>query len=172
MTALFTKSLSINISRGQLGGAAAVPEGQGKSQFASRIDTLVSQAGEDYICCKTRTISRREQVKLLPQRLPLLSRGEKSHKEGQKESSTPTKKRGRGKRLKEPWIPHPMPTLLVRGTRKRNTIYALAKGKKESLPQIIRAFKKIQKQKWPQSHSAFTRDSTKGGMTEVSTHPR
>lgn len=41
------KSLSNNISRGQLGGVAAVLEGQGKSKFASRIDTLVSQAGED-----------------------------------------------------------------------------------------------------------------------------
>lgn len=35
------------ISRGQLGGVAAVPEGQGRSQSASRTDTLVSQAGED-----------------------------------------------------------------------------------------------------------------------------
>lgn len=41
------KSLSNNISRGQLGGVAAVLEGQGKSKFASRTDTLVSQAGED-----------------------------------------------------------------------------------------------------------------------------
>lgn len=53
--------------------------------------------------------SRKEHVKLLPQGLPLAHRGEKSHKEGQKESSTPAKKRGRGKRLKEPWIPHPTP---------------------------------------------------------------
>jgi len=41
------KSLSSNISRSQLGGVAAMPEGQGKSTFASRTDTLDSQAGED-----------------------------------------------------------------------------------------------------------------------------
>lgn len=42
-------------------------------------------------------ISKREQVKLLPQHLPLLARGEKSHKEGQKESSTPTKRGEEGR---------------------------------------------------------------------------
>jgi len=35
-----------------------------------------------------------------------------------------------------------MLTLLVREIRKRNTIYALARGKEESLPQITRALKK------------------------------
>lgn len=116
--------------------------------------------------------SRKEHVKLLPQRLPPARRGEKSHKEGQKESSTPAKKRGRGKRLKDPESltqPH------VTGEGDQEEKYNLGPGRREEgkLAPDEQGIKKHNKktQKWAQSHSAFTRDSTKGGMTQVSTHP-
>lgn len=59
----------------------------------------------------------------------MLARGEKSHKEGQKESSTPAKKRGRGKRLKEPW--NPSPKAHVSGEGDQEEKYNLCLGQRE-----------------------------------------
>lgn len=91
-----------------------------------------------------------------------------------KQKAAPPLKGGEEEEIKRTLNPSPKAHITGEGDQEEKYNLCLGQRKEGKLAPDYQGIKKkpIKTPKRPQSHSAFTRASTKGGMTEVSTHPQ
>jgi len=90
-----------------------------------------------------------------------------------KQKAAPPLQRGEEEEIERTLDPSPKAHVTGEGDQEEKYNLCLGQRERGKLAPDYQGILKniIKNQKRPQSHSAFTRDSTKGGMTEVSTHP-